>query len=116
MVKVNPKTQQTTFQVTLPEASSVALTGDFNGWDHSANPMKKSRTGAWKAELKLNPGEYQFRYLVNEYEWVNDDEAPVVANAFGTYNSLVKVEFPAAKRTAKKTPAKKTSGRRKPGK
>lgn len=111
MVKINPKTQQTTFQITLPEAHSVVLMGDFNGWDHSANPMKKSRAGVWKTQLQLKTGEYQFRYLVNEYEWVNDDEAPVVANAFGTYNSLVKVELPAVKKTAKKNPQRKTSAR-----
>lgn len=117
MVKVNPKIQKATFQIVLPEANSVTLMGDFNGWDHNANPMRKTRTGVWKTELKLKAGEYQFRYLVNEYEWVNDDEAPVVPNAFGTYNSLVKVEFPAARKTVKKAPAKKTTGsRNKPGK
>ena len=111
MVKVSPKTKKTTFQISLPEADSVTLVGDFNGWSDTATPMKKTRTGVWKADLKLDEGEYQFRYLVNENEWRNDEDAPAVPNIFGSENSVVSVVFPTPKKKAgtKKTSAKKTS-------
>lgn len=109
MVKVNPKTQKTSFKATLPEADSVALVGDFNLWNSEANPMKKGRGGVWKAELALKAGEYQFRYFVNEIDWVNDEDAPVVPNAFGSYNSVAVVQFPAPKAAAKKTASAKVS-------
>ncbi|RMI02829.1 MAG: glycoside hydrolase [Calditrichaeota bacterium] len=95
MVKVSPRSKKVTFQVELPEAESVALVGDFNGWDASATPMKKTRTGVWKADVKLEAGEYQFRYLVNGREWLNDNQTPQVPNVFGTHNSFIQVEFPA---------------------
>lgn len=109
MIKVSPTTRKTTFQVTLPEADSVTVVGDFNGWNSSANPMKKGKNGVWKADLTLKAGEYQFRYLVNEQDWMNDEDAPAAPNDFGSNNSLVTVKFPAAKKTASKAAPKKTA-------
>lgn len=99
MYKVNPKTRKTVFRIKLPEAHSVSLVGDFNNWHTDATSMKRDKNGVWKVELKLDAGEYQFRYFVDYNYWLNDDEATKVANAFGTDNSLARIQFP--------TPAKK---------
>ena len=112
MIKTSSTTQKTTFQITLPDANSVTLVGDFNNWNSTANPMKKGKSGVWKADVALKSGEYQFRYLVNEYEWMNDEDVPVVANEFGSYNSVVSVQFPAKKSVAKKAAVKKTPAKK----
>lgn len=112
MIKTNPATKKTTFQVTLPNADSVALVGEFNNWNGGANPMKKGKGGVWKADLSLKSGEYQFRYLVNDQEWMNDEEAPVAPNEFGSYNSVAKVELPAKKAAATKSTAKKSTAKK----
>ena len=58
------------------EAKKVALVGDFNDWDTTATEMKKLKTGAFKATIKLETGkEYQFRYLIDGETWENDWEA-----------------------------------------
>ena len=58
------------------KVASVSLLGDFNDWDAEASPMKRDKSGAYKATLELEPGqEYQFRYLVNGEVWCNDWEA-----------------------------------------
>lgn len=57
-------------------AEKVNLVGEFNGWDTSAIEMKKLKTGAFKATVKLDAGnEYQFRYLIDGEAWENDWEA-----------------------------------------
>jgi len=57
-------------------AAKVALVGDFNDWDTTATEMKKLKTGAFKATIKLETGkEYQFRYLIDGQTWENDWEA-----------------------------------------
>ena len=73
------------------DASSVALVGDFNNWDVNASPMSKLKTGDFTCVLELTQGEfYEFRYLVNGTEWVNDPEADrQVANNFGSENSVI---------------------------
>ncbi len=115
MVKVSPKTKKTSFQITLPEAESVALVGDFNGWSDTATPMKKNKSGVWKVDLALEEGEYQFRYLVNQSEWYNDEDVSAVPNIFGSENSVVKVSFPTPKsrKTARKSAGKKSTVRKK---
>ena len=109
MVKVSPRTKKTSFQVSLPEANSVAVVGDFNGWNADSSPLKKNKSGVWKADLQLDAGEYQFRYLVNENEWLNDDSAALILNDFGTENSVVEIEIPAAKKTTAKKAASKST-------
>jgi len=79
---------------TLPEpieAQSATVVGDFNGWDKTATPMEQLKSGAWKAEVKLEAGrEYQYRFLVNGSDWHNDWEADkYLRNEFGQDNSVV---------------------------
>ena len=60
----------------VPEAEKVALVGDFNDWDTSSTLMKRLRNGEFTVTLDLEPGRsYQFRYLVEDSIWTNDDEA-----------------------------------------
>jgi 1,4-alpha-glucan branching enzyme len=73
------------------EARTAHLVGDFNNWDQKALPMKKLKDGTFKAIIELEAGrEYQYRYLVNGSEWINDDAADrYVAHPYGGENSVV---------------------------
>jgi 1,4-alpha-glucan branching enzyme len=78
----------------LPEgtqARTAYLVGDFNNWDQKALPMKKLKDGTFKAIVELEADrEYQYRYLVNGSEWINDDAADrYVAHPYGGENSVV---------------------------
>ena len=82
---------QVTFELPAEvEAKQVCLVGDFNGWDDTANPMRKVK-GVWKTTLKLEQGrEYQYRYFVNGSEWHNDHDADkYVPNNVDGDNSVV---------------------------
>lgn len=72
-------------------ASSVHIVGDFNEWDESAAPMKALKNGGFTATMDLEQGkEYQFRYLVDGENWVNDEEADKTApTPFGDANNSV---------------------------
>jgi 1,4-alpha-glucan branching enzyme len=93
MFKVSPKTKKTSFKIKIPDAQSVALAGDFNNWSTQTDMMKKGKDGVWKIDLLLKAGEYQFRYFVDNHYWINDDETPQIANAFGTDNSVAAIKF-----------------------
>ncbi len=75
-------------------ALSVALVGDFNDWDADAHPMKKQKNGNFRLALTFPAdGEIRFRYLVDDWKWLNDpsadgDDFCPFANAC---NSLVKL-------------------------
>lgn len=42
----------TTFRVWAPNAKSVSVVGDFNGWNDLENPMQKYDGGIWKCTVK----------------------------------------------------------------
>lgn len=55
---------------------SVYLVGTFNGWDESAQKLRKQKTGDYAATLSFPVGErHEFRYLLNGEVWENDDQA-----------------------------------------
>lgn len=58
------------------KAKKVAVVGDFNNWDDTANPMRKQKSGLFASTINLNVGtSYQFRYVINGTTWLNDDMA-----------------------------------------
>jgi 1,4-alpha-glucan branching enzyme len=91
MVKPSSKRQKikkTEFSLLAPSAQSVFIAGTFNQWDTSSYPMKKDKKGMWKISLPLEPGQYEYRFLVDG-EWQNDPSCPdFVENPFGTSNCL----------------------------
>ena len=74
-----------------PGADALSLFGDFNNWDTNALEMKKLKTGEFTCLIELEKGKtYEFRYLVNGKDWVNDLEADsYVSNKFGVENCVV---------------------------
>jgi len=74
------------------EANEVLVAGDFNGWDPTATPMKKHKGGYWKAKLRLRPGRYEYKFMVDG-QWVNYVKGVErVPNPFGTDNMVLWVD------------------------
>lgn len=75
-----------------PEANTVAVAGDFNDWDVQVHMLEKKRDGWWKTNLKLTPGRYHYRFVINGEQWSEDPENPnKVPNEFASYNSVLEV-------------------------
>jgi 1,4-alpha-glucan branching enzyme len=74
-------------------AEKVNLVGDFNNWDVNGTLMKKLKGGQYSATVALNRDhEYQFKYLIDDKDWLNDNEADkYVPNGFSGENSVVVV-------------------------
>lgn len=77
-----------TFALPLDEAPEpTSVTGDFNGWDPLAHPLKKRSNGTRSTSIELQPGEVvRFKYLADGGHWfadadvdVNDDGDNVLA-------------------------------------
>ncbi|OGV78669.1 MAG: hypothetical protein A3K19_31725 [Lentisphaerae bacterium RIFOXYB12_FULL_65_16] len=73
------------------EAREVFLVGDFNGWDPDARRMVKGKDGFCRAKVKIEPGRYQYKFVVDG-EWCHDPSANAqVPNQYGTLNSIANV-------------------------
>ncbi len=58
-----------------PDANEVYLTGDFNQWQPRENQMLKAQDGSFRVKIKLPPGQYQYKFIVDGV-WYNDPDAP----------------------------------------
>ena len=84
--------KKVSFNFLAPQAESVFIAGDFNDWNPASHPMKKDKKGVWKASFDVVPGTYQYRFLVDG-QWQDDPSCTdCVANPFGTFNCVKKVD------------------------
>ncbi len=78
-------------EVVAPTALYVEVTGDFTGWVQYGLRLRRDGNGGWRIVLHLEPGEYQYRLLING-EWKDHAEATRrVLNPFGTQNCVLEV-------------------------
>jgi len=79
------------FDVVAPLALYVEVTGDFTGWVKHGIRLHRHGNEGWQTVLTLDPGEYQYRLLING-EWTDHaQETRRVRNPFGTENCVLKV-------------------------
>ena len=72
-------------------AKQVALSGEFNDWSTDKTRMTRNASGHWEATLDLEPGRYEYKFVVDG-QWVPDPLAyETVGNPHGTLNSVMEV-------------------------
>jgi 1,4-alpha-glucan branching enzyme len=73
------------------EAKKVSLVGDFNAWSIDQLPLKRAKDGTWTVshDFKKNQ-EYQFRYVIDGNQWINEPEADrFIFNGIDAENSVL---------------------------
>jgi hypothetical protein len=83
------------FVLVAPDAKSVAIAGDFNGWDahHAGYQAVHRGGGVWSVTARVPVGHHRYSFVVDDSVWVADPAAPrVVDDDFGTTNSAIVVE------------------------
>lgn len=79
------------FTLEMPEARTVSLVGDFNGWDVNVYKLIR-QNGSWKIKLNLPRGRYQYVFVVDGNKWVPDPEAKeYIDNGYGGKNSVLDI-------------------------
>lgn len=83
------KKKRCEFRIMAPEAREVFLSGTFNGWSETLDPMKRDEKGIWKKVKMLTPGRYEYKFIVDGM-WILDPHCgETVANEHGTGNSCI---------------------------
>lgn len=69
---------------------TVAIAGLNSDWKNLVT-MSKKKDGTFSAEVSLpKESEHEFKYLINETEWLNEPDADKQKkNEFGTVNSVI---------------------------
>ena len=84
------------FRLGDPGAHEVALVGDFNGWQ-PAHRLHQVEPGIWSVEVTLDPGIYNYVFVIDGKTWRLDPLAPRVTDGFGGASSRVAVLAPEAR-------------------
>ena len=78
------------FTFNVENAETVEILGLNSDWENSII-MSKKKDGSFTCDVSLPKNtEHQFKYRVNENEWLNEPEADKeVTNEFGGINSVI---------------------------
>jgi len=80
------------FSVVAPQAGRVSIVGDFNHWNPTTLPMRRSADGqTWEVEIKVPVGRYSYAFLIDG-AFAPDPAAPRGSgDDFGRPNSVLMV-------------------------
>lgn len=77
-----------------PGAQSVAVAGDFNGWNPGQTRLERSEGGMWTATIPLRPGRYQYMFVIDGKQWIADPLAGEASgDGFGAENAVLDVSI-----------------------
>ena len=82
---------EVTFTISGINANQIAVAGDFNSWNTSANQLEEpDGDGIWTGKMQLEPGRYEYMLVVDDGKWVTDPNAKVYADdGFGSKNAVL---------------------------
>ena len=91
---VSPRRETVTVTLLLeaPAARSVAVVGDWNGWDQKQGTLTdEDGDGVWEISVELpHSGEYRYQFIINGESWIPDPKAALqVDDGFGGVNSVL---------------------------
>ena len=72
------------------ECPAVDIAGSFNSWQRVS--MVRQPDGAWTTTLKLEPGSYQFKFIVDDNVWRHDPGQPTTDDNMGGLNNVIEVK------------------------
>jgi hypothetical protein len=72
---------------------TVAIAGDFNNWDPQTNILEDPEgDGIWTGTLKLEPGRYEYMFVMDGENWFPDPNAlRYVKDGFGNKNAILDI-------------------------
>lgn len=83
------------FLLEAPSARSVAVAGDFDGWNGTHPLEDPDGDGVWTGSVPLGPGVHQYMFVVDGSDWVTDPRAARWSDdGFGHRNAVLAVAPP----------------------
>jgi 1,4-alpha-glucan branching enzyme len=85
--------RRTTFKLHAPGAKSVHLAGTFNGWNERSRPLRQDKRstvpGMWQRTFYLEPGIYEYRFIVDGRGPDDPSVTERWANEVGSFDSVI---------------------------
>ena len=90
LTRVSALADEYEFKFKAPDASSVELMCEFNGW--KGVQMSKGDDGVWSTKVTLDKGTYAYKFLVDGKDWKMDPDNSNKKSVDGIENSAVEIK------------------------
>lgn len=81
------------FTIHAEKGKNVFLAGCFNEWDPTAKKLAyKAKQGLYETAIKLEPGRYEYKFVIDGIWCADPENAESVQNDQGTFNSVITVK------------------------
>ena len=71
---------------------TVMLAGSFNDWQPVKQLLDKNNDGVYRCRLRLAPGEYQYKFVVDGVWCLDAGNPNFMPNDIGSLNSVLSVK------------------------
>jgi hypothetical protein len=86
-----PDGRRVLFTLDRRDARSVAVAGDFSGWE--PRPLVRGANGTWTLETVIPPGVYHYSFIIDGETWLVPEHATgIVDDGFGQKNATLIVD------------------------
>ncbi len=83
------------FSLEAPGATTVAVAGDFSGWETNFVLEDADGDGIWTGRVPITPGLHKYMFVIDGTDWVTDPGAQRYADdGFGNRNAVLAVAPP----------------------
>ncbi len=80
-----------TFTLSHDKAEKVSVVGTFNDWNKDTTQMTREGN-TWKVTVNLKPGRHEYKFVVNNTDWISDPACKeMVADKYGSKSSVVEI-------------------------
>ena len=83
------------FSLEAPGATTVAVAGDFSGWESDFVLDDADGDGIWTGRIPITPGLHKYMFVIDGTDWVTDPGAQRYSDdGFGNRNAVLAVAPP----------------------
>ena len=83
------------FSLDAPGATTVAVAGDFSGWETEFALDDADGDGIWTGRIPITPGVHKYMFVIDGTDWVTDPRAQRYSDdGFGNRNAVLAVSPP----------------------
>ena len=83
------------FSLDAPGAMTVAVAGDFSGWETEFALDDADGDGIWTGRIPITPGVHKYMFVIDGTDWVTDPRAQRYSDdGFGNRNAVLAVSPP----------------------
>ncbi len=85
------------FSLEAPGATTVAVAGDFSGWESDFVLEDADEDGIWTGRIPVTPGLHKYMFVIDGTNWVTDPRAQRYSDdGFGNRNAVLAVAPPSS--------------------